>query len=340
MTQRRQRPVQHPAAVNTVRYFLLVAFFVPLAVFAQADPSAPATAEQLRQIMELETQINSLIARRAAQSESAVDVASAQAKRFVIPWDCSQYPASSAAYDNCQAAHKEMALRSPNGAHEASHYINAMCRQMPEYAQGRKGSCIQVGWKDGNPEVIWVDDPVNTSIQGLAGSGCVPGSLRACSQYERYVTDAPNKNQFNLSYLRDEWGAHNIGARKYIAEEVKRGNAVVLRHNLDDALEDSAFFTAMSGSVAEYIKRTNPVAFASPEFRLSLKLQIEDSIAVMREALMARDKMGAYRDFKGVIERGEKTRTLLEQFTHSPQAQIIRTMYGETWFDRTFNIAF
>ena len=55
--------------------------FTPLGVFAQADPSAPATAAQIQQLTELEMRIGALLARRAAEQ---ANVGTARAREALV----------------------------------------------------------------------------------------------------------------------------------------------------------------------------------------------------------------------------------------------------------------
>ncbi len=60
------------AAIFRIFVLLFAIFSFPALIFAQTNPSAPASPEQIRQIMELETQINALLVRRAAERANAI----------------------------------------------------------------------------------------------------------------------------------------------------------------------------------------------------------------------------------------------------------------------------
>lgn len=277
----------------------------------------------------------------------------AEPETFLIPWDCSKYPNTSAR-QMCESAHAELAKNSGNGSHEASHAINSMCRETPEFRNKRSGTCIHVGWaknKDGDvvPRMIWVDEPKSTTIKGLGTSGCIPGFLSACKPYQKYVVQsqvlppgAPSNAAIwtNLTYLFDEWGAYNIGARKNIADELKRGNRTIDRTALDMIVREPVVFSIMSASILQYVQKNDPARFADKDFRLFIKSQIENSVAIIREALLVRDSKGLFRNPKGVADSTASAQALVEQFTRTPQAQLLRDMYGDAWFNRTFNIDF
>lgn len=332
-----------------------VILLVPGVLFA-ADQSSLADLERTIAAQEVEiakikerarlddARIKAIEHARATQQESA--------KTFVIPWDCSKYPAG-AARNMCNEAHKELTKNSGTGSHESSHFINSMCRNMPQY-RGKSGTCIHIGWDNSspvrNPVVVWIDEPKNTSIKGLEVSGCIPGFLESCEKYKKYVVNSnvppsgirPVNFQpwTNLTYLFDEWGAYNIGAQRYIYDELRNAGKLVTRVSLDEVLKGPVAFTVMGASIAEYVKRNDPAYFATKEFQLFIKLQMENSMKMVREALMAQGVKGAFRDPKGRPEDPKEARRLIEQFKRSPQAELLRQMYGEAWFDRTFDISF
>ncbi len=338
-----------------LRIIFVLVFAVYSASFVRAQTSPMTDLE--RETAAIEASNAALRAELMKLRAEIVAFQAAQAgdlKRFVIPWDCSQYLKDSSAREMCEKAHEQHAvnpitgLKTTTGAHEGSHYINSMCRNMPAN-QRRRGTCIHVGWKDGNPEVVWVDEPANTSIKGLDQSGCLPGFFKTCSKYQTYIIDSqkppppspdgtPMEIQTQLTYLFDEWGAYVMGARTNIHNEIKLVGKTIIRRDLDDVMSGPVAFSIIGASIAQYVQRNDPARFNSPEFRLFIKLQIENSMNVIREALMAQAQMGAYRDIKGNLQQLAEPRRLLEQFSRTEQAKLLRAMYGDAWFDRTFDI--
>ena len=94
-------------------------------------------------------------------------------------------------------------------------------------------------------------------------------------------------------------------------------------------------FVVIAASIAQYQKTTGAANFQNQQFRDFTRKQIENSMTIIREAYEAQ---AAGKAFKG--ESGGHTKTVFEQFVRSQQAQLLKQMYGDAWFDRTFNVDF
>ena len=242
-------------------------------------------------------------------------------KTFSVSLDCLKY--SGAARDMCLQAQKE-----PN-EHERTHFINAMCGQA--YANGRKGTCIHVGWDvNGSAIMTWVDEPAGT-IGGLVTTNCTPSFFKSCMRYDTYLIKSRNNGWNNISYLFDEWGAYNIGGRERLDKTLKGGK----RELMINIVEGPMDFVVIAASIVKYTQTISPQNFQNSEFRNFVRTQIETSMAIVREAYAAQAQSGA---FKG--ENGGNTQSIFEQFIRSPQAKLLRQMYGDAWFDKTFDINF
>ncbi len=290
---------------------------IPASLSSAADRAREV--EKIRAAMDAAMKLAEKI--KAMESSRA---GSADPVTFPIHLDCSKY--TGAAREMCLKARVE-----PN-EHERSHYLNSVCRQA--YAEGRRGNCIHMGWDaNGNAIMTWIDEPAGT-IPGLIASNCTPSFFRSCHRYSTYFlqpgTPGPQKWD-NVSYLFDEWGAYNVGGRERLDKALK-GEKPDLMINIVEGPMD---FVVIAASIAQYQQTTALANFQNQQFRDFIRKQIENSMAIVRQAYEAQ---AAGRAFVG--QTGGHTRAIYEQFLRSPQAQLLRQMYGDAWFDRTFNIDF
>jgi hypothetical protein len=255
-------------------------------------------------------------------------------KVFPISFNCDSYKNIPNAYQNCLNAKKE------TSPHERSHMINAMCRRayFNDTAHLDKGNCIQVGWDDnGNPLMTWIPEPVNATINGLEKSGCVPGFLKSCTKYKLYLIDSqvpvyPGAGIWtNITYLFDEWGAYNIGGAQYLQTAIKNQRNMAL----NNVIEGPIAFVVIGASSASYLQKNDPAYFKSDVFKSFLKKQIELSTQIVKDALAVQAQKGIFGK-----DTGEPSRGILINFKNSNQAKLLKQMYGEVWFDATFNITF
>lgn len=292
--------------------------------------TAEEAKEQVGRAMAETERLRAELARLQAEQQ----VSASKLKTFSISLDCNTYKESPEAYNNCMNAQKEA---SP---HERSHMINAMCRRryFNDTAHLGKGNCIQVGWTEDEKGVrlavmTWIPEPANTSIKGLESSGCVPGFLKTCVKYNNYLVKSQNPPPGitpwrNIGYLYDEGGAYNIGAAQYLQDALKNKSVAFAQ-----VIEGPIAFTVIGASVAQYTQKTNPDYFKSAEFRAFLKQQIEFSMKIVRDAFLAQAQKNIFGD-----SPSEPSRSVLINFRNSSQADLLKKMYGEDWFNGVFDI--
>ncbi|MSR73784.1 MAG: hypothetical protein EXS60_01900 [Candidatus Pacebacteria bacterium] len=309
-------------------YTLVIFLFLYVGSFVYAQEDLPVS-DIARETARIEAE-NLAIRAEIAELREVVRQAEAgknKIETFSVSLDCSKY--TGAARDMCQKA-----LIEPN-EHERSHYINSMCRNMPE----NKGKpCIHLGWvKDKSGKIVplmtRVDEPAGT-IPGLIASNCTPSFFRSCHRYSTYFLQpgTPLNNKWdNVSYLFDEWGAYNIGGRERLDKALKGDKADLMINIVEGPMD----FVVIAASIAQYTKTTSQQNFQDPAFRAFMKAQLEVSMKIVRDVYAAQAK-GVL--FKG--QTGGHTREIYEQFILSQQAQLLKQMYGETWFNDTFNIVF
>jgi|GEM_PF-3258523 len=320
--------------LHSIYFSGIAVLAIPFIIFAQAPSIADLEAqiaakqqryaEKLKQAEALEAKILLLENNERARLQTENQSKASQPKMFSIHLDCSKY--TGAAREMCLKARAE-----PN-EHERSHFINSVCREA--YAAGRKGNCIHMGWDaNGNAIMTWIDEPAGT-ISGLIASNCTPSFFKSCHRYNTYFLqpNTPASQKWNnISYLFDEFGAYNIGGRERLDKALNGGKADLLINIVEGPMD----FVVIAASIAQYQKTTNQANFQNIQFRDFTRKQIENSMAIVRDAYEAQ---AAGKAFKG--QSGGHTRAIYEQFLRSPQAQLLRQMYGDAWFDKTFNVVF
>jgi ABC-type molybdate transport system substrate-binding protein len=122
-----------------------------------------------------------------------------------------------------------------------------------------------------------------------------------------------------------------VGGRERLDKALQGGKADLMINIVEGPMD----FVVIADSIAQYQKTVSVEIFNSPQFKDFVRKQIENSMAVVRDAYNAQAR-GTL--FKG--ESGGHTRAVYEQFLKSQQAQLLRQMYGNEWFDRTFNVDF
>lgn len=306
-------------------FFIAVFSFFSIAIIVSAQAELPVS-DVARETARIEAENLAMRAEIAALREVVRQAETKKSKidTFSVSLDCSKYTGS--AREMCLQARKEF------NEHEQSHFINSMCRQA--YAAGRKGTCIHVGWDDkGNALMTWVNEPGGT-IPGLIAANCTPSFFKSCHRYTTYFlqpgTPAASKWD-NISYLLDEQGAYIRGGRERLDKALKGDKADLMINIVEGPMD----FVVIGASIAQYAQTASPQNFKDPEFRAFMKAQLEASMKIVRDAYAAQAKGGL---FKG--QTGGHTREVYEQFVRSPQAQLLKQMYGEAWFNAVFNISF